>query len=129
MKRRSEALRYLSNAEAILKKAPVEGDVYTDIKPIREAFGVAYLAVLEAVDRALIKRGLSEKRLPQSIDAYRTALRRYLSVYDGKLLREFDSLYRMLHIAGYYRKLLDRKKVVKDALEAARSFIEKVEQI
>jgi hypothetical protein len=72
---------------------------------------------------------VSEKKLPQSVEAYRTALRRYLSVYDGKLLREFDSLYRMLHIAGYYRRLLDRKNVVKDALAAARSFIEKVEQI
>jgi hypothetical protein len=129
MQRKSEALRYLNNAEEILKKAPIEGDVYIDIKPIRKAFGIAYLAVLEALDEALMRKGLSEKRLPQSIEAYKTALKKYLAVHDGKLLREFDSLYRMLHIAGYYRKLLDRKNVVKDAIVAAKTFIEKIERI
>jgi H2-forming N5,N10-methylenetetrahydromethanopterin dehydrogenase-like enzyme len=109
MQRKSEALRYLNNAEEILKRAPMEGDVYIDIKPIRKVFGIAYLAVLKALDEALMKKGLSEKKLPQSIEAYKTALRKYLSVHDGKLL--------------------DRKNVVKDAMVAAKSFIEKIERI
>jgi len=41
-----EALRYLNNAKEILKSAPVEDNIYTDIKPVREALGMAYLAVL-----------------------------------------------------------------------------------
>jgi len=47
-------------------------------------------------------------------------------VRDGKLLREFEKLYDMLHIAGYYRGLLYDRDVVKDALKAAKSFIDKV---
>jgi len=121
-----EALRYLNNAKEILKSVPVEDNTYTDIKPVREAFGTAYLAVLEAIDEALIRKGLSEKDLPQSVDAYRKALQKYLAVHDGRLLREFESLYRVIHIAGYYRRLLDRVDIVKDAMKAARDFIEKV---
>ena len=122
-----EALRYLNNAKEILKVAPVEDNTYTDIKPVREAFGTAYLAVLEAINEYLLKKGLAKKELPKSVDAYRDALRKHLAVHDGKLLREFEKLYDMLHIAGYYRGLLYDTNVVKDALMAARAFIEKIE--
>jgi len=49
-----EALRYLQNAKEILKNAPVEDDIYTDTKPVREACGTAYLAVLKAIDEYLL---------------------------------------------------------------------------
>jgi len=121
-----EALRYLNNAKEILKSIPVEDNTYTDVKPVREAFGTAYLAILEVINEYLLKKGLTKKELPKSVDAYREALQKYLSVHDGKLLREFEKLYDMLHIAGYYRGLLYDTDVVKDALKAARSFIEKI---
>src|SRR4030067_1333463 len=121
-----EAIRYLNNAKEILKSVPIEDNTYTDVKPVREALGTAYLAVLEAIDEALIKKGLSEKELPTSVDAYRKALQKYLLVHDGRLLREFESLYRVIHIAGYYRKLIDRVDIVKDAMKAAKAFIEKM---
>lgn len=38
------------------KKNAVEDDTYTDIKPVREAFGSAYPAVPEAINKALLKR-------------------------------------------------------------------------
>ena len=47
-------------------------------------------------------------------------------VHDGKLLREFDKLHRLLHIAGYYRGLLEDVNVMREALKAAKSFIEKI---
>jgi len=121
-----EALRYLDNAREILKSAPLEDSTYTDIKPVREACGTAYLAVLKSIDAYLLKKGMDEKKLPQSVDSYREMLRKYLSAHDGKLLREFDKLYRLLHIAGYYRGLLEDVTVVKDALKAAKNFIEKI---
>jgi len=121
-----EALRYLNNAKEILKAIPVEDNTYTDVKPVREAFGTAYLAVLEAINEYLLKKGLGKKELPKSVDAYRDVLRKHLAVYDGKLLREFEKLYDMLHIAGYYRGLLYDTNVVKDALKAAKVFIEKI---
>lgn len=121
-----EALRYLNNAKEILKTVPVEDNTYTDVKPIREACGTAYLAMLTAIDEYLLNKGLGKKDLPRSIDAYRRALQKYLAVHDGKLLREFEALYELLHIAGYYRGNLYVVDVVKDALRAAKVFIEKI---
>jgi hypothetical protein len=122
-----EALRYLNNAKEILKSVPVEDNTYTDIKPVREALGTAYLAVLEAINEYLVtKKGLTKKELPKSVDAYRKALQKHIAVHNGKLIREFEMLYDALHIAGYYRGLIYNVIMVKDALKAARAFIEKI---
>jgi hypothetical protein len=121
-----EALRYLNNAKEILKSIPVEDNTYTDLKPVREAMGMAYLAVLEAINEYLLKKGLTKKELPRSVEAYRKALQKYIAVHNGKLIREFEKLYDALHIAGYYRGLIYDVNMVKDALKAARAFIEKI---
>ena len=121
-----ESIRYLNNAKEILKAVPVEDDTYADIKPVREAFGTAYLAVLEAINEHLLKKGLSKKELPKSVDEYRKALQKYLAIRDGKLMREFEKLYDALHIAGYYRGLIYDVNMVRDALKATKSFIEKI---
>jgi uncharacterized protein (UPF0332 family) len=121
-----EALRYLENARAILRTASIEDNTYTDGKPVQEACGTAYLAVLKAIDEYLLKKGIDEKELPQSVDGYRDMLRKYLMIHNGRLLKEFDKLYKLLHIAGYYRGLLEDVTVVKDALKAAKIFIEKI---
>ncbi|MEW6067202.1 MAG: DUF5618 family protein [Nitrospirota bacterium] len=122
-----EALRYLNNAKEILKSVPVEDNTYTDVKPVREAFATAYLAVLEAVNEYLItKKGLTKKELPKSVDAYRDALRKHIAVRNGKLMKEFEKLYDALHIAGYYRGLIYDTRAVKDYLKAAKEFIEKI---
>jgi len=122
-----EALRYLNNAKEILKSVPIEGNTYTDIKPVREAFSNAYLAVLEAINEYLkTKKGLTKKELPKSVDAYRKALQKHMAVHNGKLMREFENLYDALHIAGYYRGLIYDIRAVKDYLKATKEFIEKI---
>jgi hypothetical protein len=121
-----ESIRYFQNAQEKLKSVSVEDNFYTDIKPVREAFATAYLAILEAINEALIKKGFTKKGLPKSVDAYRKALKKYLSVHDGKLLREFEMLYDALHIAGYYRGLIYNIDAVKAYLKATKAFIEKI---
>ena len=121
-----EALRYLNNAKEILKVVPVEGNTYTDVKPVREAFSTACLGILEAINEYLTNKGLTKKELPKSVDAYRKALQKYLAIRDGKILREFEKLYDALHIAGYYRGLIYDTRAVKDYLKAAKEFIDKV---
>lgn len=122
-----ESIRYLNNVKGILKSAPIEDNTYVDVKPVREAFGTAYLAVLEAINEHLrTKKGFTKKEFPKSVDAYRDALRKYIAIHNGKLMREFEKLYDALHIAGYYRGLIYDVDMVKDALKAAKAFIEKI---
>jgi len=121
-----EALRYLKNARERLKSAPVEDNTYTDVKPVREACGTAYLAVLKAIDDYLLEKGVERKKLPKSFEAYMEMFRKYALIHDGKQIREFDKLYDLLHIAGYYRGLLKDVAVVKDAIKAAEDFIKKL---
>jgi hypothetical protein len=122
-----EALRYLQNAKEILKHSKIEGNFYVDKKPVREAFGTAYLAILEAINEVLLKKGYSKKELPKKIEEYEKALQKHLSIRNGKLFREFQNLYDTLHIAGYYRGLILNTDMVKDAFKAAKGFIEKIE--
>lgn len=119
-----EPFRYLQNAKEILAQTPMEDNDYTDIKPVREAFGTAYLAILEAIREALLKKGIHKKDLPRSIDAYRNALRKHFAVKNGKLLRKFEHLYDTLHIAGYYQGLIYNAGMAKEALKATKEFIE-----
>ena len=120
-----EALRYLQNAKEILTRIPIEDDDYTDIKPVREAFGTAYLAILEAINEALLKKGMGRKELPKSVDGYRNALQKYFGVYNGKLAKKFEHLYDTIHIAGYYRGLIYNAKVIKEYFKVTKEFIDK----
>jgi hypothetical protein len=121
-----EAYRYMENAKGLLKAAAIEDNIYLDSKPVREAFSTAYLAVLEAIDEVLLKKGLTAKELPKSVDGYRAALQKYLAVNNGKLMRDFESLYNALHIAGYYRGLITRVTMVKEAMKDTEDFIYKI---
>ena len=120
-----ESLRYLQNAKEVLARSPIEDNYYKDVKPVREAFGTAYWAVLEAINEALLEKGVSKKGLPKSVDGYRIALQKYFAAHNGKLARKFENLYDTLHIAGYYRGLIRNTAVVKESLKMAREFIDK----
>ncbi len=121
-----EAIRYFENAKDILNKSKIEDNIYLDDKYVKSAFGVAYLGVLKAIDEYLLRKGLTKKELPKSVDAYREAFKKRLAIRNGKLMREFETLYDELHIAGYYRGNLSHTKVVKEAFKSAKEFIEKI---
>ncbi|MEW6068232.1 MAG: DUF5618 family protein [Nitrospirota bacterium] len=121
-----ESIRYFENAKELLSKSPIEDNTYTDIKYVQEACGTAYLAVLKAIDEYLINKGVNPKDLPQSVEGYREMIRKYLTPYNGKLTREFEKLYKALHIAGYYRGLIEDVNMLKDAFKIAKEFIKKI---
>ena len=125
-KTKSEALRYFENAKEILSRSPIEDNRYTDVKYVKSACGIAYLGVLKAVDGYLLRIGLSRKELPKKIEEYEKALQKHLSIHNGKLTKEFSTLYDELHIAGYYRGLLYHVDMVKAAFKAAKTFIDKL---
>ena len=121
-----EAIRYLQNAKELLGKSPIEDGFYTDKKYVKSACGVAYLGLLEAINEYLLRRGVSKKELPKKVEEYEKALKKYASIHNGSLARQFDFLYDELHIAGYYRGMLHRVDTVKAALKGAKEFIEKL---
>jgi len=121
-----EAIRYLGNAKEILGNSLIEDDQYLDDKYVKSACGIAYLGVLKAIDEVLLKKGLTKKDLPKKVDEYRKALQKYVSIHDGKLIRQFENIYDELHIAGYYRGNLHSVATVKAALKSAESFIKKI---
>ena len=121
-----EAIRYFENAKELLSKSPIEGDRYEDLKYVQKACGTAYLAVLKAIDAYLLKRGISQKDLPQSVEGYRDMFKKYLMPHNGKLTKEFEKLYKELHIAGYYRGLIEDVNALKDIFKSAKAFINKI---
>ncbi len=123
---KKEPLRYLENAKETLKRSPIEDNVYIDEKYVKSACGVAYLGVLKAIDEYLLCKGLTKKELPKKVEEHQKALQKHISMYNGKLLRQFNALYDELHIAGYYRGTLHHTDMIKAAFRAAREFIEKL---
>lgn len=121
-----EPLRYLANAKELLSRSPIEGNRYADEKYVKSACGVAYLGVLKAVEEHLLGKGLTKKELPKKVEEYRKALQKYVSVHNGKLLKEFDDIYDELHIAGYYRGFLHSTDAVRAAFKTAKDFIQKL---
>lgn len=121
-----EPLRYLDNAKEILKKSPVEGKYYADVKYVKSACGVAYLGVLEAIKEYLQSKGVTRKELPRKVEEFRKALQKHASIYNGKLAKEFDLLYDELHIAGYYHGTLHSVDIVKSIMKRSKEFIGKL---
>lgn len=123
---KKESTRYFDNAKELLGKSPIEDNRYADVNYVQEACGTAYLAVLKALDEYFVRHGVSEKDLPQSVDGYRDMIRKYLSVHNGKLTKDFEAIYRELHISSYYRGNLQHVDVVKAAFKVTKAFISRL---
>lgn len=96
-----EAFRYFENAKLRLRESPIQHNRYQDIKPVREACGTCYVAVLLAIDGYLLQRGVNENNLPSSTKEYWLALEKYIP-HNGKLSDAFSIVYENLHRFGYY---------------------------
>jgi len=123
-----ETLKYYKNAKQILEKAQPDYEIgfYDDVKYIQEAFGTLWLAILKAIDYALLKKGLTPKELPKNSETYGDYIKKYLSYRNGKIQKTFWNLYHQVHIAGYYRGDLREIKTVKDTFQSAKRFIDKL---
>jgi hypothetical protein len=104
-----EAIRYMENAKETLKKADKDGDMYQDSKYVKTACGIAYNAVLKAMDGYFLLKDLKVPKSRKSIEFYRTNT----SKIDQKLLGYLNGAYAILHLEGYYDGIL-----VVDAINA-----------
>ena len=119
-----EAFRYWRNARRLLGRCPAEGDFYTDIKPVREAFGTAWLAIDTAVKAALKEKGVA--KIPRSWDALLAAAARHLAPRNGRLVRDLSESYRQIHLAGYYYADLRARPAAEAVMDVALRVIERL---
>ncbi|MCL5991592.1 MAG: DUF5618 family protein [Bacteroidetes bacterium] len=94
----NEALRYMDNANEVLKKAGRNTRYYKDTKYVKEACGVAYSAVLVALDGYFERKGITKRKGRKNVNYYTENL----SKIDKKLLNSFNAAYDILHLDGYY---------------------------
>jgi hypothetical protein len=93
-----EAIRYMENAKETLKKAGKEDDFYKDDKYVKTACGIAYNAVLKALDGYLLLREVKRPKGRKSIEYYRDNI----SKIDRRLMLFLNNAYMTLHLDGYY---------------------------
>ena len=93
-----EAMRYIENAEEILKSAGKEGKYYIDDKYVKIACGTAYSGILVALDGLFDIKNLPKRRGRKANDYYQSNLAKI----NKKLLNELNNAYTVLHLDGYY---------------------------
>jgi Domain of unknown function (DUF5618) len=120
-----EAVRYITNAQDILKtKGNKKQGFYQDIKYVKMACGTAYSGVLHALDTYFQMKGkpVKEKRRGRTdVDLYR----KQLGMLDKKLLDNFNIVYSILHLAGYYDGIKNYK-IIREALNTAIEIVNKI---
>lgn len=119
-----EAFRYYRNARGLLSKCRVQDDLYEDMKPVREAFGTAWLAVDLAIKSALLERGLAERQIPRSWESLRAMVVKNLAVHNGKLVNLLNTTYKVVHLGGYYYGDFVSPVLARGAFDVARKLIE-----
>ena len=97
-----EAFRYIKNATEMLRtKAGKKDKYYEDPKYVRIACGAAYNGALLALGTYLEMKGkplVKRKGKRISVDDYRIRL----ASLDSRMLKTFNTAYRVLHLEGYY---------------------------
>jgi hypothetical protein len=116
-----EAIRYMDNAKETLKKAGKEDDFYKDDKYVKTACGIAYNAVLKALDGYFILKEVKGPKCRKSIEFYRTNT----SKIDKKALNYLNSAYNILHLDGYYDGILS-VDVISTGFKYAYTIIDKI---
>ena len=114
-----EAMRYVENAEEILKSAGKDGKYYIDDKYVKIACGTAYSGILVALDGLFDIKNLPKRRGRKSIDYYQSNLAKI----DKKLLKDLNNAYTVLHLDGYYGGITGIK-TVESGFDYAISLIE-----
>jgi hypothetical protein len=102
-----ESMRYIENAENILKSAGIDGRYYIDEKYVKIACGAAYSGILVALDCLFEIKNLPKRRGRKAIDYYQSNVAKV----DKKLLKELNNAYTVLHLDGYYGGITSIKTI------------------
>ena len=113
----------MDNAKETLQKAKKDEKHYIDKKYVRTACGTAYLGVLIAIDAWLKIKDvdLPSKKKQKSIELYKE----YIAKIDGKMVSRLNTVYDILHLAGYYWGETN-VKAISGGFEDAYEIIDKI---
>jgi hypothetical protein len=119
----SEAIRYMNNAKETLQKAKKKDNYYRDIKYVKTACSTAYSGVLLALDGFFLMKGIErpESKERKSIEYYH----KNLGKLDKKILNQLNSVYKVLHLWGYYDGI-DNAMILKLGFDEAYTIIDKI---
>ena len=120
----AEANRYMDNAKDALNKADkLDYGYYKDKKYVKSACGIAYLAVLVALDAWLRLKGIPEpsKKTRKTINYYLSTI----AELDNKMVSFLNTAYDILHLEGYYRGEMSIK-IIEGGFDAAYKIIDKI---
>ena len=120
-----EAFRYIKNATEMLRtKAGKKDKYYEDPKYVRIACGTAYNGALLALGAYLEMKGkplVKKKGKRLSVDDY---LARLASV-DSRMLKNFNTAYRILHLEGYYEGET-KQGVILEGIDSAMDILNQI---
>jgi hypothetical protein len=119
-----EALRFMDNAKEILKKAGKNSRYFKDAKYVKAACGIAYSAVLVALDGMFELKGIKKKKGRKNVNYYTENL----SQIDKKLLNSYNAAYDILHLDGYYDGIT-LIKLIETGFEEALYIIDKLKVV
>ncbi len=121
----NEAVRYIENATEILRtKGKKKDRYYEDAKYVKMACGTAYSGVLLALETFFKMKGVPLEAKRHG----RTNVKDYvdkLAKVDSKLLKEFNTAYRLLHLEGYYEGET-KYDVIRSGIDSAIQIINKI---
>jgi hypothetical protein len=119
----NEAIRYMDNAKQALKQAGKENNYYKDEKYVKTACGTAYNGVLKALDGYFILKEIKPVKKGSRKD--RQYYEKAITIIDKKLLKYFETAYRVLHLEGYYEGET-YVKTISSGFDVAYEIIDKV---
>ena len=120
----NEAIRYMDNAKETLKKSGKIENFYQDEKYVKTACGIAYNAVLKALDGYFILIEAEKRKGRKNVEYYESIL----SKRDKKMLDNFENAYKILHLNGYYDGIKDTF-IIKRGFEVAFIIINKIRPV
>jgi len=123
-----EARRHLEEAEKLFQKAFEEFEVArekNDSTHLRDACAKGWLSAVEATNALLVKRGVSEDRLPKSERGRRYMVFKHA---DRELRRLYLAIRDSLHIQGYYDETLNFDEM-SEYLNDLYVYIRKIKEI
>jgi hypothetical protein len=120
-----DALRYIENATDMLRtKVGKKDNYYQDPKYVRIACGTAYNGALLAVGTYLEMKGkplVKKKGKRFSVEDYQFRL----ASVDSRMLKNFNTAYRVLHLQGYYEGET-KERVILEGIDSAMYILNKI---